>query len=308
MIPHGQIQTKKVKKIAIKDEWYENINGYGNTIYFTDDTKGELYGCQDKERTVKAGDSITFKTSPSRFDDKPNIIIVSSSPSTNDTQGIPQQSNNNPANENTDEEVIHSSVVKEFKLKNYASSQSYYSHFILFENGHQGELSRCTEKKPLWLKKGALLNYWLKQGKKADMPFIVLEEQQNQTTTNSTNPDNKKRPDKPIPQRNPHNDFDFRFTQQKCISITTCLDRANELVIAGVIDNDKRYEQALQDLNFIFQYSGINERKELIEYFNTSVAVKNKKVKEKENKNKKEISQPALFNSEEIHDKKEKKK
>lgn len=291
MIPHGQIQTKTVKKLIIKDEWYESANGYGNTLIFTDGSKGELYGCQDKECTIKEGDAITFKTAPNKFPDKPYVIIASSINSSSAEAEIFSSHDNNKTETETETEN-HTSVVKDFTLKNYPAG-NYYSHRIIFENGMKGELSRCSEKKPSWLKKGASLTFSLRLGKKADMPFIVLPD----TTTNESpvssskfrKNDNNEPPQKPTKWGSRLDDNPlFWLMRQKCISMTTCLDRANELVIGGVIDNDKRYEQALQDFNFILQYSEMNnagalELKEEFKKCNVPAKGKaNSKGKEKE--------------------------
>lgn len=299
MIPHGQIQTKTVKKLIIKDEWYDSANGYGNTLIFTDGSKGELYGCQDKECTIKEGDTITFKTAPNKFPDKPYVVIVSSiNSSSAEAEIFSSQDDNNKTETETEN---HTSLVKDFTLKNYPAG-NYYSHRIIFENGMKGELSRCSEKKPSWLKKGASLTFSLRHGKKADMPFIVLPDTTtNESTTSSSKfrkNDNNEPPQKSFKVWGSRLDDNpiFWLMRQKCISMTTCLDRANELVIGGVIDNDKRYEQALQDFNFIIKYAEMNDAGELElkdEFKKCNVPSKgkaNSKGKEKE-------KNPELFDS-----------
>lgn len=154
--------------------------------------------------------------------------------------------------------------------------QTLYFHELIMQNGDEGKLQGNTEESPAWLFVGAAIKYDITQGKynsyknKYDMNIKLL----GMNSSNNANYDEQNNSIIPPPQRknNPNqpefkrnynpkysDDPAFRLKQQKCISLTTCLDRANELVVAGKIDLKKKHAEAFGDFIFIMKHAGIEE-------------------------------------------------
>lgn len=165
-----------------------------------------------------------------------------------------------------------SSVKKVTYVKPWqGKEEALYFHEIVFENGEEGKLQGNNEESPAWLFVGSKIKYDITQGKfntiknKYDMNIKFLGTIRGNTETEQPNQTpQRKNTQAQAEQRQAYpSKFDsdpaFKLRQQKCISMTTCLDRANELVIAGKIELKEKEKYALDDFNFIMKHSGIED-------------------------------------------------
>lgn len=164
------------------------------------------------------------------------------------------------------------SVVKKFYPVNQTIGKKkgdiLYYHLIDMENGDYGKIQQCQEKNPIWLQPGATLSYRATPGRFPDNDGRMRESFYRILNTQQSNNDMYMNDTHNIPQEAAKksswtsrldSDPAFRLRQQKCISLTTCLDRANELVIAGKIEHKGKHDEALSDFKFIMNNSGISE-------------------------------------------------
>lgn len=144
-------------------------------------------------------------------------------------------------------------------------TETLFYHELTMQNGDEGKLEGNNEESPTWLVLGNTIKYSIWMSPRG-MLIKPLGQINNNGHTDSYSPapqrkNNQEQP--PAPKQNYGSRLDsdpaFRLRQQKCISLTTCLDRANELVIAGKIEIKGKHGEALSDFKFIMKHSGISE-------------------------------------------------
>lgn len=165
-----------------------------------------------------------------------------------------------------------------------------YYHEIIMDNGDQGKLDRNNQPRPAWLQENAEIVYSVRQGKRGPLiTFVRLASAK--PAVHTSVPGTTYRPfEHNQDKKNKYsNDPEWREKQQKCISLTTCLDRANELVIADKIKLKERHDYALEDFKFILRNSGI-------EVSVSQEEIESKTVRQAPAENKPNtVEQPALF-------------
>jgi len=141
-----------------------------------------------------------------------------------------------------------------------------YYHRIKLDNGDEGKMEQCGEENPQWLKKGIPLTYTIREGQYGNLikKFVKRSNAPEHISNSMLHPDFRKKRDKSENSSkrsgwgsrlddNP----DYWILRQKCISMTTCLDRANDLIISKEIELKDRHTIALEDFNFIFKHAGL---------------------------------------------------
>lgn len=156
---------------------------------------------------------------------------------------------------------IKTSNIKTIKFANPWTGKegdALYFHEIVLENGDAGKIGACTEARPSWLTQGAPFTYKNVNGK------FYRTERPAERHSESSDSRSEGRSDRSS-GKGSFNKFarledtpEYWLKRQKCISMTTCLDRANRLVETGKIELKDKYTEALKDYNFILQYSGID--------------------------------------------------
>lgn len=147
------------------------------------------------------------------------------------------------------------------------NTDTLFFHEITMDNGDHGKLAGNKQEKPNWLKENTKVKYdfFMPQGK--DTMYIKFLGIIGAARTNSASeeyPDNHnngstmENPKKKSWGNRLDDDPEYALKKQKCISLTTCLERANNLVVAGKIKLEDKYTEALTDFNFILKYSGLD--------------------------------------------------
>jgi len=179
-----------------------------------------------------------------------------------------------------------------------------YFHELIMDNGDEGKLQANNEERPAWLKEEITIRYDITPGKwrygKQENNIRVLavtnssmppspQEHAAETIINEKIPSatevRKNKFDKNPEQSNPKkggwgsrldDQIPFWMARQKCISMTTCLDRATEAVVSGKIKKEDRHKYALEDFNVILEHSRLNELTEPVATFNPPATVEKK--------------------------------
>lgn len=144
--------------------------------------------------------------------------------------------------------------------------ETLFFHELTMQNGDEGKLESNNEESPIWLVLGNTIKYSIRSGPRGTLIKFLGKTNNNGYTDTPYSPPPQRsnineQPDSKKQNYNSRLDSDpaFRLRQQKCISLTTCLDRANELVIAGKIELKAKHTEALSDFKFIMKHSGISE-------------------------------------------------
>lgn len=198
------------------------------------------------------------------------------------------------------------STIKEIKyVKGWeGKEETLYFHEIKMSNGDKGKIEANPEESPVWLVADRTIRYSIREGKKGMLiKYLGMVSDNPQTETSSVQPPQRKNNSHSSENKVPNysksdSDPAFKLRQQKCISLTTCLDRANELVIAGKIELTEKEKNAMSDFKFIMKHSGIEDmEKELSSAKGEATA--NSSVQPSEAK-KEQQSHPELFQDEPI--------
>ncbi len=155
------------------------------------------------------------------------------------------------------------SVIRKINFVNgwQGNDETLFYHEIQLENGDKGKLDGNKEESPQWLVVGTEITYTDRKGPRGWLIKVLgtnagsVPRANNSQNRSSESQEQTKKYGK-------FNDPSAAMRQQKCISMTTCLDRANELVIGGKIKLDKKQEEAKKDFDFIMLHSGITALEE----------------------------------------------
>lgn len=160
------------------------------------------------------------------------------------------------------------SVIKKVKyVKGWEGKEdTLFFHEITLQNGDEGKLEGNSEESPVWLCIDSTIRYSIRSGPRGMLIKVlgVINGNQQYDAPQNNTPQRKNNQEQPDAKKSNFgsrldSDTAFRLRQQKCISLTTCLDRANELVIAGKIEYTGKHAEALSDFKFIMKHSGISE-------------------------------------------------
>lgn len=144
--------------------------------------------------------------------------------------------------------------------------QMLWFHEVTMANGDSGKLDANTEEKPSWLTIGNAVNYTasFRQGKGMYIKVLAVGSgmQHEPTATPFVQPQlplnrNPERQESKKSFGRLDDDENYWMARQKCISLTTCLERANDLVINGKIELKEKESNALSDFKFIMKHSGL---------------------------------------------------